>query len=316
MKTAVLTAPRSFELREEPVPEPARGEVLLRVAHCGVCTSELDMWRGDAEVEFPRRPGHEVSGVVEAVGAEVDAFSAGDPVAAWVTEGGFSEYVTVGAAYCVAATGVPLHAALAEPLSCAVNAVELANVSLGDDVVVVGAGFMGSLVHLLVNLRGARRVIVADARADALERSRARGATLTVDVRAMSLVDAVRDLTDGRGADVTFEVTGYQGALSLLGGVTRMSGTIAIVGFHQGADRSIPLGQWNWMAFKIANAHFRDVDTIMHGMRVGMRLLTSRLLDLEGLVTHRFQLQEIDRAFRTACEKPSGFTKATVSMLD
>ncbi len=62
---------------------------------------------------------------------------------------------------------------------------------------------------------------------------------------------------------------------TLLGDVTRMSGKVVIVGFHQGGMREIPLAYWNWMAFQIYNAHFREVSTILRGMRIGMRLLTS-----------------------------------------
>jgi threonine dehydrogenase-like Zn-dependent dehydrogenase len=91
-----------------------------------------------------------------------------------------------------------------------------------------------------------------------------------------------------------------------------MSGTIAIAGYHQGAPRQIPLAQWNWMAFRIANAHFREPAVIMHGMRTAMRLLASRAIELDDLITHRFDLDRIDEAFRTAIDKPAGFVKATV----
>ena len=91
-----------------------------------------------------------------------------------------------------------------------------------------------------------------------------------------------------------------------------MSGTVAIVGYHQGGCREIPLAQWNWMAFRIVNAHFRDETIIRRGMETAMRLLSSGRLDLKNLVTHRFGLDEIDDAFRVAEEKPSGFCKATV----
>jgi L-iditol 2-dehydrogenase len=158
-------------------------------------------------------------------------------------------------------------------------------------------------------------VIVADTRPDALERAQRLGATRTVDVRSESLADAVRDET-GVGADVSFEVTGAQAALSTLGDVTRMSGKVAIVGFHQGGNRELPLAAWNWMGFQILNAHFRDIDAIMRGMRAGMRLLTSGRLDLGDLVTHRFGLEDVNLAFATAVEKPPGFVKATVSMED
>jgi 2-desacetyl-2-hydroxyethyl bacteriochlorophyllide A dehydrogenase len=313
MRVAVLTGPRRLEIVEEPVPQPAAGEVLLRVAACGVCASELDMWEGHADVDYPRFPGHEVSGTVEWLGPDVEGLAPGDPVAAWVTTRGFAEYVVVRAEHCFPAGTIPLDLALAEPLACAVNAVELAAPALGDDVVIVGAGFMGNLVQKLVQLKGPREVIVADTRRDALERARALGATRTVDVLHEPIADVVRDATGGAGADVSFEVTGAQSALLALGDVTRMSGKVAIVGFHQGGMRELPLAGWNWMAYEIVNAHFRDVATIMRGMRAGMRLLASGRLALDDLVTHRFPLEDVNEAFAVAVEKPAGFVKATVS---
>jgi L-iditol 2-dehydrogenase len=197
-------------------------------------------------------------------------------------------------------------------MACAVNAVDLANPALGDDVLIIGAGFMGNLVQLLVEQQGPRQLIVADPRVDALDRATKLGATTVVDPVHESLVDRVRELTDGRGVDTTFEVTGVQGAIDPIGEVTRMSGTVVVTGYHQGEPRRIPLGQWNWMAFRIVNAHFREVGTILRGMRMGMRLLTSGRVRLDELVTHRYPLERIDEAFRTAVDKPEGFVKATV----
>ena len=315
MKIAILQGPRAFELAEEPVPQIAADEALVRVAYCGVCTSELDMWTGEAGSQvFPRMPGHEVSGVVERVGERVTALKPGDRVGVWATGRGFAEYVAVKAEYCLPADDVPLDLALAEPLACAVNTVELADLSLSDDVVIVGAGFMGNLVQKLVQMQGPRHVIVADTRDDALERARQLGATHTVNVRRQRLPEVVKDLTEGRGADASFEVTGAQAPLSMLGDVTRMSGKVVIVGYHQGAPRELPLGYWNWMAFQVINAHFREEATIMRGMRIGMRLLTSGRMSLEGLVTHRFTLPEINRAFEAAHGKPEGFVKSTVAI--
>jgi 2-desacetyl-2-hydroxyethyl bacteriochlorophyllide A dehydrogenase len=326
VRTAVLQAPRSFELLEAPVPDVEPDDVLVRVAACGVCASELDMWEGRTDRGFPILPGHEVSGVVERVGADVSTVRKGDRVAVWVTERGFSEYVAVKAAFCLPAGGVPLELALAEPLACAVNAVEAADVRLGDDVLVIGAGFMGSLVVRLVALRGPRRLIVADAREEALERARRSGATHTIDVRRESVVDVVRSLTDGAppgthgdvapedelGADVAFEITGAQAPLHEVGDATRMSGKLVIVGYHQGGTREVPLAAWNWKALEVVNAHFRRVSTIMHGMRTGMRLLTAGRIRMDDLVTHRFGLDDVDRAFAAAHEKPDGFVKSTV----
>jgi threonine dehydrogenase-like Zn-dependent dehydrogenase len=273
------------------------------------------MWEGKVGSQmYPRYPGHEVSGVVADVGKDVRGFDSGDRVAVWAPGRGFAEYVVVKSRYCFPAGDLPLDLALAEPLACAVNTVELANVSLSDDVVIIGAGFMGNLVQKLVALQGPRRLIVADTRQDALERALGLGATHVVNVTNESLPEIVKSLTDGQGADVSFEVTGAQAPLNLLGDVTRMSGKVVIVGFHQGEPRQIPLGYWNWMAFQILNAHFREEATILRGMRIGMRLLTSGRLSLEDLVSHRFGLSDINKAFLAAHEKPEGFVKSTIVM--
>jgi len=314
MRIAVLTGPKTFEVVTEPEPVPQSDEVLVQVAACGVCASELDMWKGRGSSAFPLYLGHEVSGTVVGVGAEVTQFSVGDAVAVWTTGRGYADLVAAKAAHCRPAGDVAIEQALLEPVACAVNAVELADVRLGDDVVVIGAGFMGHLVQQLVQLRGARQVIVADTRADALARAGSLGATRTVDIRAESLPDVVRGLTDGVGADITFEVTGVQAALEVMDKTTRMSGKVALVGFHQGEPRRVPLGHWNWMAFRLVNAHFRDEATIMRGMSVGMRLVNSGQLSLAGLVTHRYRLEDINEAFATAVVKPEGFVKATVTV--
>lgn len=311
MRIAVLRGPEAFEIEEAPVPEIRPDEVLVRVVVSGVCASELEPWVDGPEE--PRHLGHEVSGVVTEVGTDVSTVAVGDRVGVWVTERGFAEYVAVRAAYCFPAGDGPLDLALAEPLSCSVNAVELADPRLGDDVVVIGAGFMGNLVQMLTALRGPRQLIVADTRPDALERASRLGATRVVDVTQESLPDVVRSLTDGRGADLTFECTGTQPALTTAGDTTRMSGRIAIVGFHQGASREVPLAYWNWMAFSILNGHFRDVDVIMRGMDVGMRLVSSGVLSLDSLVTHRFPLEHINDAFATLRDKPDGFVKAVIA---
>lgn len=313
MRIAALRGPERFEVEEAPVPQPGPDEVLVRVVASGVCASELEPWvEGPAAGEV-RYPGHEVSGVVAGLGADVTGLAVGDRVGVWVTERGFAEYVAVRAAYCFPAGDGPLELALAEPIACAVNAVEAADVRLGDDVVVIGAGFMGNLVQRLVALRGPRRLVVADGRGDALERARRLGATHVVDVATDDLPERVRALTDGRGADVTFECTGTQGALTACGDTTRMSGTIAVVGYHQGADRTLPLAYWNWMAFRLVNAHFRDLAVILRGMEVGMRLHASGRLPLDDLVSHRFPLEDVNEAFATLRDKPPGFVKAVVT---
>jgi threonine dehydrogenase-like Zn-dependent dehydrogenase len=133
-----------------------------------------------------------------------------------------------------------------------------------------------------------------------------------INVATGTPTESVAQLTDGRGVDVTIEATGTQPALSILGDVTRMSGTVTIAGYHQGEPRTLDLATLNWKAFRIVNAHFRDVNVIMRGMRAAGRLLASKRIAMEPLVTHRFPLERIGEAFATAVEKPEGFVKAVV----
>jgi L-iditol 2-dehydrogenase len=308
----MLTKPQRFEITEVPTPRPGPGEVLIRVAACGVCASELEAWTGRAEPTYPLPLGHEVSGSVAELGEAVDSFAVGDPVGVWVTSHGFADYVVARSEHCFPAGNVPLDSLLAEPLACVVNAIELADLRLGDDVVIIGAGFMGHLVQQVAALRGVRRLVVVDPRQDALDRARALGATHTVRVGEEDVATTVAEVTGGRLADVCIECTGTQAALEAVGTVTRMSGKVVLVGFHQGPPRSIPLGFWNWMAYDVRNAHFREEATILRGMEVGTRLLEAGLVDLSSHVTHRFELTDIAEAFDTALAKPPGFVKATV----
>jgi L-iditol 2-dehydrogenase len=312
MRAALLTQPFQIDIVDRELPSVAGSMVRVRVLQCGVCTSELDMWRGRAAEKLPLALGHEVAGVVEEIGEDVGTVRVADRVAVWVHGGGFAEEVVVDERYCVPVADGVAYPAVAEPLACVVNAVELAAPALADDVVIIGAGYMGNLIQMVAALKGPRTITVADVREDALARASELGATRVVDTSTQSLPRAVEEITDGHGADVTYEVTGIERGLVLAGEVTRMSGKLCIVGYHQGGTRSIPLADWNWMAFDLVNAHFRDTDTIMRGMRTGMRLVNAGVLDAAQLVTGSFSLDEIGRAFETAAAKPNGFVKAVV----
>lgn len=315
MKAALLTAPRTIELVDQELPPVARDDLRVRVTQCGVCTSELDVWTGTAVDEpLPAPIGHEVAGVVVETGPDVEGFALGDHVSVWVPGGGFAEEVLVPQRFAVQVAEGLAFPGVAEPLSCIVNTVELAEPKLGDDVVIVGGGFMGLLLLQASLLKGPRSVTVIDLRADALEQALALGATHVVNPADEDAVQAVGRIAAGDGADVAYEVTGVGPGLDLAASVTRMSGTLGIVGYHQGEPRAIGLGHWNWMAYKIANAHFRDPNVIMAGLRAGMRLVSAGVLDPSPLVTHRYGLEQTADAFAAAEAKPTGFVKAVVDL--
>ena len=185
-----------------------------------------------AGIEYPRYPGHERRRREgRRGGIRLQTRGSGRCVG---DGAGFAEYVAVKARYCFPAGMCPWTRSWQSPWP-ARSTPSSWRISLSDDIVIIGAGFMGNLVQKLVALQG-RHIIVADTRPDALERAGRLGATQLVDVRAGSLPEAVKAATGGQGADASFEVTGVQAALNLLGDVTRMSGKVVIVGFHQGAQ--------------------------------------------------------------------------------
>jgi threonine dehydrogenase-like Zn-dependent dehydrogenase len=312
VKAALLTGPRTIELVDFDPPPVTPAQVRLRILQCGVCMSDVDRWAGQGHDGEPERIGHEVAGIIEELGADVSGLTKGQRVAAWVREGGFAEKAVVAERFCIPAAPMVRYPAVAEPLACVINAVELAAPALGDDIAIIGAGFMGNLVQLVTALKGPRKIIVCDVRPDALSRAAGLGGTGIATARPESLADIVGQLTSGRGTDVTYEVTGAGEGLLLAGQVTRMGGKLCIVGFHQGGTRTIPLGEWNWKAFHIVNAHFRDTNTIMTGMRAGMRLVNAKLLDPSPLVTHIYPLSRISEAFDVASARPDGFVKAVI----
>lgn len=317
VRRALLVEPRRVEVVDEPQPPVGAGDVLVQVTECGVCAGDVDVWLGKSERPLPVALGHETAGIVLDVGKDVTSVTPGSAVACWVEGGGFSETVVTQERFCLPADGTGKHPAVAEPLSCIVNAVGLAAPQLGDDVVIIGAGFMGNLLQLAIQLRGPRTVTVVDVRREALDRAARLGAaypgrTCTVDSSAEDVGERIAGITGGRGADLSFEVTGTNQGLDLAEAVTRMSGKLAVVGYHQGGTRAIRLGYWNWMAFDIVNAHFRDKDAILAGMRTGLRLLSAGMLDVSPLLTHFYPLDSISDAFQAATTKPPGFVKAVI----
>jgi L-iditol 2-dehydrogenase len=304
---AVLPARVRLELGEGRLPAPGPGEALVRVEACGVCVSDVPGYLG--ETDFPRLLGHEVGGRIVALGQGVDGLVEGDRVAAWVSEGGYAEHVLARADRCHRGSREPLLLSLAEPLGCSLNAVSLTDPQPGDAIVIFGAGFMGNLVQLLAQLRGPRSLVVVDLRAEARERALLLGADAVVDPAAEDPGERVRGL--GGAADVCFEVTGTQEALLQIEPCLRDHAKLCIAGFHRW-QRDVPLGLWNWRAFDLRNAHFRDPRIIDAGMRGATSLIDRGILDLAPLVTHRYPLERIGEALADASSKPPGFCKAVV----
>jgi threonine dehydrogenase-like Zn-dependent dehydrogenase len=310
-RAAVIRESRSAELVDIPLPEPGAGEVRLRLEGSGVCGSDLPVWTGRPWFEYPRpagAPGHEGWGVVDAVGEGVEGLSEGDRV----TGLSYNAY----AEYDIARSEdlVPLPAGVehfpGEALGCSVNVLRRSGIEAGDTVAVVGAGFLGCVIGQLAADKGAR-VIAISRRPSALETAREMGAAQAVALEE-PVVERVGELTGGELCDVVVEAAGVQATLDLCGPLAKTRGRLVIAGFHQDGPRQVDMQLWNWRGLDVVNAHERDPRVYVEGIREAARAVEEGRLDPSPLYTHRFGLDQVDRALETAMERPAGFMKALV----
>jgi threonine dehydrogenase-like Zn-dependent dehydrogenase len=316
MKAALLHDAHDFRIEEIQLPEIKHDECLISVKACGVCHSEIHQWDEKiAVLQYPRFIGHEVAGTVVKVGDSVKHFKSGDSVAVWVEGKGYAEQIAV-KENCIfhLSNDIPFVNAMAEPISCTTNAVLRTNVTLGDVIAIVGTGFMGLILLQELKLCGPNQIIAIDVREDVLNLAQNLGADVLINSSKENVVERIKELTNGAGVDISFEVGGVQATLDLASEICRMEGKLVLFGYHPGKRFIKDLGYWNWMAFDIINAHFRDKNTILDGTRLGMKLLNTGKIKMRPLITHSYKLDEINEAFRTAKEKPQGFVKAVIAM--
>ena len=317
MRSATLLHPREFEIQSFEDPEPGPGQVLVHIHGCGVCGSDMGPWKGIEGLVYPMvpgAPGHEVFGTIAGLGEGVDGFAVGEPVTA-LTYRGYAEYDVAEAGSLVRLPpALARRPVLGEPLACSVNVARRAGVVEGDLVVLLGAGFLGGLlVQLLQHDRQAKpgRIVAVSRRRAGLDAALRLGVdeTLTYDDDVRGRIS---ELSGGKGADVVIEATGRQGPLDLAAELTRVRGRLIVAGYHQDGTRTVNMQLWNWRGIDVINAHERDPEVYRRGMEEGVARLAAGEVDLDALLTHRFPLAEINRAFGTAEARPEGFLKSLV----
>jgi len=316
MKSAVLYGPHDWRIEETKTPPVLNDEVLLKINACGVCHSEIHQWDVKIEnLDYPRYIGHEVAGEVIETGKDVKNFKPGDRVAVWTDGKGYAEQISVKANRLFKISdNVSYEEAMAEPIACTTNGVLKANVQLNDTIALVGTGFMGLILLQQLKLTGAKFIVAVDVRDEILELAKKLGADYTINPQKEKIKDFVNELTVGKGVDVSFEVGGNEKTLNLAADICRMEGKLVLFGFHPGPRTIKDLGYWNWMAFDIINAHFRDLNTILNGTKIGVEMLNDGKINMKPLITHTFKLDEIEKAFVAAKEKPKGFIKSVIVM--
>lgn len=297
MKYAVATAPGVFSVEEREIPQPGRGELLVRVAACGLDVPYF-LWVLEHEQSYPVSNfsdwlfGHEAAGIVEAVGPETVGFAPGDRIT-WLGPG-FCEYATGGAELAVKVPDhLVLQDVLGEPMAVVLHTLAQARGELGQTMVVVGAGYMGLSLILGAELAGAGQVVAIDPDSWRLEQAQRLGAHHVFRPESVS----VEDLR-GLGCDewVVIEASGAAAGLELATKLSCPSGKLVIHGYHE--RRTLDMTPWHVLGLTVVNSHPPTPAAYRRRLAQAMTLLGAGRLSLASLITHRFGLSQLGEAYQ------------------
>jgi D-arabinitol dehydrogenase (NADP+) len=322
MNAVVYDRPRHFVITEVPTPEPGPDEVRLRSSITGVCGTDLHIHEGGFFAAYPLTPGHEIVGVVDRLGPEVEGLQPGQRVAADNTvlcgrchfcrrdqplfcrdfyslgvngPGAFAEYVVVRAEKCFPVDDLPLDVAvMVEPTACAVHGMDVLDLKPGSDVLLFGAGPTGLVMAQLLVHGGAARVTVAAPTAFKLDLARSYGVDETVQVDRSDPAAAaarLKGLTE-YGFDVVIDATGSAAVVEQCVSLTKDGGTVLVYGMSGEQDR-VPVSPYDIFRRELT---IKGSFAQTHCFDRSIALLRSGRVRTEGILTHRFGLTEFGSA--------------------
>ncbi|MEJ3652336.1 zinc-dependent alcohol dehydrogenase family protein [Actinomycetes bacterium KLBMP 9759] len=312
MKAAVIAAD-SVTVETVPDPIPGPRQVVVEVAGCGICGTDLHIAEGEFAPTLPVVPGHEFAGEVVALGKDVTELAIGDRVAVdpslhcgecyycrrgrgnlcerWAaigvtTAGGAAEFAVAPVANCVKLpeSVTPADAALIEPLSCAVRGFDVLAPQLGDHYLIYGAGTMGLMMMELAKRAGAASVSMVDLNPTRLETAKELGCSATV--------TSADELDRPRGWDVVIDCTGVVAAIEDGLGRVGKGGTFQQFGVsNEGATA-------RFSPFRIYNQEIRIVGSmaVLHSFERAAELFADGALRPEVMISHRLALDEYPAA--------------------
>ncbi|MEW6270662.1 MAG: alcohol dehydrogenase catalytic domain-containing protein [Thermodesulfobacteriota bacterium] len=345
MRATVACGPGEVGIEERPVPHPGAGEVLLRVRACGICGSDLHWYHG----RYPAPsvcPGHEISAEVADVGSGVHEVKAGDLVAVeglWscgtcgacrsgqvqrcrrirmvggTVAGGLADYMLQAPHHVFRVPrGVDDEvAALTEPLAVAVHGLRLAPLEMGQRVLVLGAGTIGLMAVAAARAGGAGEVAATAKRPQQRRAALALGASAVFDPGD---ADGLRDWVRRHPVDVVVETVGESGGgagdlpSTLEQGIAlaRRGGSVVILGvFLRPAPINVPLVLMREVRILGSVGYARSAGRADYEIALDVLAREGELLRRE-LITHRFELDRVDEAFRAAADKGGGAIKVSV----
>ncbi|MBO4490100.1 MAG: alcohol dehydrogenase catalytic domain-containing protein [Lentisphaeria bacterium] len=328
MKAAQYIQAGKIEYREVPLPEPGPDEIRVRVAYCGICGTDLHIFKGhmDARVKAPQAVGHEVSGTIAAVGGNVHGFKAGEKVTVRPldncgtcntckagfthiceklrflgieTAGGFAEYWTVPARLVHRLPDtLPLKlAALIEPLAVACHDVRRSELKPDDCVVVNGGGPIGMLIALCARAAGGK-VTICEINEKRLALARSLGFRV-INPLTDDPVSIIRSETGGSGADVVFEVSGSEPGARVITELARPRGTMVVVAIYA-KPVPVDLHKFFWKELRMVGARVYEKEDY----EKAIALTAGGALPLDTLISKVFPLADLQKAFEFLTQTP------------
>ncbi|MFC4598092.1 zinc-dependent alcohol dehydrogenase [Cohnella hongkongensis] len=314
---------KTVTIGESAAVPPGPGEAKIRVAYAGICGTDLHIYQGhmDQRVTAPQTIGHEMSGIVEELGAGVEGLRVGDRVTVMPlhpcgecpaceaghghichhlkflgieTPGAFQTFWTV-PAFAVLPISESLGletAAMLEPLAVACHDVRIGQVKEGEFAVVIGGGPIGALIAMAARDRGAQ-VLVSEINPHRLELLRQLG-FMTVNPIEADPVELVNRMTGGTGADVVFEVTSSQAGAELMTKLPRTRGRIVVVGIFA-KPPAVDLHRFFWRELQLFGARVYEREDFVKAIE----LADSGRLPLDALITDVLPLERAAEGFKT-----------------
>lgn len=342
MLTAQLTAPREFHLVDEPIADPAPGEVQVQVGAVGICGSDLHSYSeggvGDTPCQYPMVLGHEPSGTVVKTGAGVTGWSPGDRAALEPAvycyhcefcrsgrhnicanvrflstpgvPGFFRERVNLPAGNLVAIPqSLSLEmATLVEPLAIALHSLKFVALQPGDTVAVFGAGPIGLVTIAALKTAGAGRIFAVEPLAHRRNLALHLGADDVIDPCHSDAAKEIVSATAGRGVDCAVDCAAKEHTTNWAIRAARNGGRIVVTGIHSGVLVPFEVSPMRRKELAIFNVRRSN-----HDSRRALDLLTQRAAWFAPIVTHKRPLQEIAGAFRVVEQYADGVGKMVIA---
>lgn len=307
---AGLVSPRTFDLVEFDL-RPGPRQVLVEIAACGICSSEIPRFDGTLFKDPPMFMGHEASGVVTEVGADVNEFKPGDRVTGEINPGFATHAIASPDRLVRVPATIPLDHALGEPLMCTTNVARAAAPQFGDFVAVVGCGAMGLLSIAALRSPSLGALVAVDQIQFRLETARACGATHTINSSTENAVEALTAIT-AAGADVVIEFTGSPAGLELAAALLRPGqGKLVMAGYHH-STAAYNLRGFAHKGLIAHSPHPAYSPDLMADYRRGMAALERGVFPMERIVTHRFPFERIAEGFESLIARRPGYLKGVV----